>query len=157
MTRRLTRDTQRAALGGVASGFARYLEVDPTFVRLAFVALTFASGFGVLAYVVCWIVIPADGSPAAAATPADAAQAVATEVRDTAARVVSGFERASSGVGGARTLVGYSLMLLGAILLLDNLGWIHWPSWAGLSTLWPLILVGLGAGLVWRSIERRTS
>jgi phage shock protein C len=157
MTRRLTRDTRGAVLGGVAAGFARYLEVDPTFVRLAFVLLAFADGFGLLAYLVCWIVMPRDDAPAAAQASPPAAESLAHEVQETAARVASGFERAGAGVGGARALVGYSLMVLGAVLLLDNLGWIHWPSWASLSTLWPLILLALGAGLVWRSLERRTS
>ncbi len=155
MTRRLTRDTRGAALGGVAAGFARYLEVDPTFVRLAFVLLAFADGFGILAYIVCWIVMPRDDAPAAVQAPAG--EVLAQEVQETAARVASTFERTGAGVGGARALVGYGLMIVGTVLLLDNLGWIHWPSWASLSTLWPILLLALGAGLVWRSLERRAS
>jgi hypothetical protein len=46
-------------------------------------------------------------------------------------------------------------VLLGAVLLADNLGWLHWPYWARFETLWPLALVALGIGLIARS--RRTS
>jgi phage shock protein PspC (stress-responsive transcriptional regulator) len=157
MTKRLTRDTRRAALGGVAAGFARYLDVDPTFVRLAFVLLAFAHGFGLLAYIVCWIIMPRDDAPETTSVGVGGAEAVASEVRETAQRVASSLEQAGSGMGGVRALVGYSLMVVGALLLLDNLGWLHWPHWFSLSTLWPILLVGLGAGLVWRSLSTRSS
>jgi phage shock protein C len=157
MAKRLARDTRGAALGGVAAGIARYLEVDPTFVRLAFVLLAFAHGFGLLAYIVCWIVMPRDDAPASKTVATVGAEQVAAEVRETAARVASSIEQAGSGVGGARAAVGYGLMLVGTLLLIDNLGWLHWPHWVNLSTLWPILLVGLGASLVWRSLKTRAS
>ena len=157
MAKRLTRDTRGAALGGVAAGIARYLEVDPTFVRLAFVLLAFAHGFGLLAYIVCWIVIPSDNQEVRQGVANAGAEQVATEVREAAARVAGSFEGTGSGVGGARAAVGYGLMLVGTLLLVDNLGWLHWPHWVSLSTLWPILLVGLGATLVWRSLKTRAS
>ena len=47
-------------VGGVAAGFADHFDVDTVWIRLGFVLLTFGSGFGILAYVACWIVMPAD-------------------------------------------------------------------------------------------------
>jgi len=47
----------------VASGLARYLCIDVTLVRLAFVLTTLISGFGLLAYVVLWLVLPIEGQP----------------------------------------------------------------------------------------------
>jgi phage shock protein PspC (stress-responsive transcriptional regulator) len=55
--RRLVR-TADGKLGGVAAGIGHYLGVDPTLVRLAFVALVFAGGLGVLLYGIGWLVIP---------------------------------------------------------------------------------------------------
>lgn len=157
MAKRLTRDTRGAALGGVAAGIARYLEVDPTFVRLAFVLLAFAHGFGLLAYIVCWIVIPADPAEVRQGLSNAGAERMADEVRETAARLTASFEQEGPGVRSTRAIVGYGLMIVGGLLLLDNLGWLHWPHWATLSTLWPLLLFGLGASLVWRSLRARAS
>jgi phage shock protein C len=55
---RLTRSRDERMVGGVASGIAAYLGIDPVLVRLAFVVLALAGGGGVLAYLVAWIVIP---------------------------------------------------------------------------------------------------
>ena len=46
------------------------------------------------------------------------------------------------------------LVLTGSLLLAHNLGLLHWPYWMRLETLWPLLLVALGLGLVAKS--RRT-
>ena len=54
-----TRDEAVAA--GVCAGIARTLAVDPTFVRLVFALLAFASGAGLVAYVGAWALLPAPG------------------------------------------------------------------------------------------------
>ena len=58
--RRLYRSRQDRMLFGVASGFARYFNMDPTVFRLLFVgAVIFTAIFpGVLFYVICAIIIP---------------------------------------------------------------------------------------------------
>lgn len=43
---------------GVAGGIAEYLEVDPTLVRLVFVALTLLGGPGVIIYLVLMVIVP---------------------------------------------------------------------------------------------------
>lgn len=58
--KRLTRDTGNKLIGGVCSGLANYLDVDPTIVRVVWVLLVLGAGFGALAYLVCWLVIPAN-------------------------------------------------------------------------------------------------
>lgn len=55
--RKLYRSSDRM-LGGVCSGIADYLDTDPTLIRLLWIFLTLAYGTGVLAYIICWIVIP---------------------------------------------------------------------------------------------------
>ena len=39
----------------------------------------------------------------------------------------------------------------GALLLADNFGWLRWPNWFNVETLWPLLLVALGVGLIVKS------
>lgn len=64
--KRLYRDTTRKILGGVASGLAYYLKIDPLLIRLAFVALFInafhiqLTGVAFLAYIVMWIAVPAN-------------------------------------------------------------------------------------------------
>ncbi len=43
---------------GVCAGIAEYFGLDPTLVRLAWVAFTFLGCSGIVAYLVCAIVIP---------------------------------------------------------------------------------------------------
>jgi phage shock protein PspC (stress-responsive transcriptional regulator) len=45
-------------LAGVAAGLADYLDVDPTLVRICFVALTLLGGVAVPLYLAGWLLIP---------------------------------------------------------------------------------------------------
>lgn len=49
-------------LGGVAAGLADYLDVDPTIVRIGFVALAFVGGLAVPLYLAGWLLIPDEPS-----------------------------------------------------------------------------------------------
>jgi len=155
MARTLTRDPARAVLGGVAAGFGRYLDVDPVLVRLAFVILSFANGLGLLLYLASWALIPKEGGAAAVGLAGvEGAFAGAREAAEEAGRAIS---RSAEDAGGARLVIGYGLIALGVVLLLHNLDWIRWPHWARFEVLWPLILVGMGAGLVRRSVRRASA
>lgn len=55
---RLYRDTNDKFIGGVCSGIAAYLNVDPAVVRLLFAIIGFGTGIGFLAYIILWIVLP---------------------------------------------------------------------------------------------------
>ena len=58
--RRLYRDTSDKFIGGVCSGIAAYLNVDPAIVRILFAIITFGGfGLGFLAYILLWIILPA--------------------------------------------------------------------------------------------------
>ena len=52
------RDTNDKFLGGVCSGIANYTNVDPSVVRLIFGVLGLATGLGILAYIILWMVLP---------------------------------------------------------------------------------------------------
>ncbi|CCH01815.1 hypothetical protein FAES_3808 [Fibrella aestuarina BUZ 2] len=74
--RKLTRDTRRKTLGGVASGLAHYFQIDPVWVRVLLISAVigfpvigdgmgdgnglFSSlgGFTVIAYILLWIILP---------------------------------------------------------------------------------------------------
>ena len=64
-TGQLTRSTTDKRLGGVAGGLAAYFGLDVTLVRVAWVVAGLM-GWGIVAYIILWIVLP-EGP---AATPA---------------------------------------------------------------------------------------
>ena len=58
--KRLYRDSSDKFIGGVCSGIASYLNVDPAIVRILFAIVTFGGfGLGFLIYILLWIVLPA--------------------------------------------------------------------------------------------------
>ena len=58
MKKRLYKDHTDKKLCGVCSGIAKYFDLDPTVVRLALVLFCAVGGSGILAYIVCAIVMP---------------------------------------------------------------------------------------------------
>ena len=49
-------------IAGVCGGIGEYFSVDPTLVRLGFVALSFLAGGGLLVYILAAIIIPKEGT-----------------------------------------------------------------------------------------------
>jgi len=64
----LRRSVDGRMFGGVASGFARYFNLDATLVRVIFVVLALLGGGGVLIYAASWLLIPEQGSDVAIAS-----------------------------------------------------------------------------------------
>ena len=57
MEKKLYRSTTNKTIAGVCAGFAEYLNLDPTVVRVIW-ALVGLSGAGLVAYLVCALIIP---------------------------------------------------------------------------------------------------
>ena len=56
--RRMYRDPDNRMVAGVCSGLAAYWHLDPTIVRIVFVALAFFGGGGLIIYLILLIVLP---------------------------------------------------------------------------------------------------
>ena len=57
--KKLYRDSSDKFIGGVCSGIAAYLNVDPAIIRILFAIITFGGfGLGFLAYILLWIILP---------------------------------------------------------------------------------------------------
>jgi signal transduction histidine kinase len=119
-TRLLRRDRDDAWLGGVAAGIARRYGIDVSLVRLAFVVAAAAGGFGVAAYGLGWLLIPAgDVGPA---------------------RV-----RIRTGRAAVEVALGTGLLLLAVLLTFREVG-----IWFSDAVVWPLVLIAAGGALIWR-------
>ncbi len=120
----LRRNTRDGRIAGVAAGLGDYFRVDPVFMRLLFILLVLAGGFGLLVYLVAWLVIPASEGT--------------EEIAPTLQR------RLPRTRWSIRSLLGGLLLVIGAIAFLGEAG--SW--WLPEIDAWPLILVALGAGLL---------
>ncbi|MBN1631166.1 MAG: PspC domain-containing protein [Thermoleophilia bacterium] len=68
MQKRLHRSRTDKMIGGVCGGLGEYFGIDPTIVRVVWVAITLFGGAGILAYLILWIIMPQD--PAGPVPPA---------------------------------------------------------------------------------------
>ena len=58
MHKRLYRSKHDQKISGVCAGLAEFINIDPTIIRLIWVLVALCAGTGVLAYIVCALVIP---------------------------------------------------------------------------------------------------
>ena len=74
--RDLRRLSEGRILGGVATGLARYLDIDVAMVRVGMVALCLLAGMAIPLYLAAWVLIPEEGADS---THADALSGRADE------------------------------------------------------------------------------
>ena len=58
MNKKLYRSMMDKKLCGVCGGIGEYFDIDPTIVRLAWILFACLGGSGLLAYIICAIIIP---------------------------------------------------------------------------------------------------
>ena len=58
MDKKLYRTKNDKKLAGVCGGFANYIGMDPTIVRVAWAIISCFAGIGIVAYIVCALVVP---------------------------------------------------------------------------------------------------
>ena len=80
LEKKLYKSKKNKMLGGVCGGLGEYFKIDPTLVRLGFVALCMLAGGGIIAYVLCLIIVPE--APESADEPATAANESTREESD---------------------------------------------------------------------------
>lgn len=56
--KKLYRSKNNKIIAGVCGGIGEYFNIDPTLIRLLLVVLTVLGGSGLLAYIICWVIIP---------------------------------------------------------------------------------------------------
>lgn len=125
MDKRLYRSQTHKIIGGVCGGLGEYFDVDPVFVRIIAVLLALATGFGVLAYIVAWIIIPKRELGLDAGEPP-----ASQEVKQSSWN---------------KYLPGMIIIAIGIVLLVrGNWYWFHWDEF------WPVVLIIGGLLLIFR-------
>lgn len=161
--RRLHRSGSDRILFGVCGGLAEYFDVDATLVRLIFVVITFAGGWGILAYILLAIIMPPESATAKQRREIvrENIAELGSRARDMGEQLRSGFAGGSGTegevVGGevsrpARPVrdrhatAGLILILVGLLFLLGNLDLLWWFNF---RQFWPLILIAIGLAIIW--------
>lgn len=160
MEKRLHRSSRDRMLAGVCGGLGEYFDIDPVLVRIIFLVLVLLHGFGIIAYIILWILMPKESEVGAppSATIRSNIESMGEDVRSTFQRTSPGPGQPSSppasgappppvarrDASGAYVL-GIILVILGVILLLDNLNLLWWFRF---DQYWPLILVAIGIALL---------
>lgn len=162
MEKKLHRNEYGKMIGGVCSGIADYLGIDPTIVRLVFIVLFITHGAGLLMYIILLVVLPKNNS---FINPN-----FRPGVDDKDYRVpptqpfgqpfgqpfnqpfgfppVTPIKKSSN----AGMIFGAVLIVLGTIFLANELNII--PDW-DFDRLWPLIIVGAGAALIFAGKKKQ--
>jgi signal transduction histidine kinase len=117
---RRAREDRLAA--GLAAGIAARTGIDVTLVRLAFVVAALLGGFGVAAYVVGWLLLPAEGADGSIAN------------------------RALTDRRGLALAAGLGSLLIIMLIIASALG-ARWLS----SVAWALVISVVGITLIWRN------
>lgn len=142
--KRIYLNQREKVIGGVCAGIADYFDIDVAWVRLAFVLSIFAEGFGILAYIVAWIVFPKDERSRAQVEAQHAGVKVEVTTDDGQTTRVKTARFGS----GSRNAIGIILVLLGLLFFMDqNFYWFRFDSF------WPLLLIALGGYMLYRAAQ----
>jgi signal transduction histidine kinase len=125
--RELRRDPEHGMVAGVCAGLGRDLDIDPLLLRIAFGATSLASGVGIVAYVLAWMLLPA-----------------AEATGETRAAPLAG-AAGRSGRAALEVAFGVGFLLLSILLTFREIG----LPFSDVVT-WPLVLVAAGGALIWR-------
>jgi len=128
MANKFYRSRTESMIAGVCGGVAEYFGLDPTLVRIGAVIFSFVGGYGLIAYIICWIVVPQ--------------KPLAESLDETSTEVQTGLEEEKKPEwGGGAVFFGAMLIIIGLLMVLDNFIPIFWLSF---SKLWPILIIVVG-------------
>lgn len=142
----LYRSRANKIIAGVAGGLGEYFRVDPNIIRLLFIISLFFGGVGAIIYLLCWVIIPIEGSGNKIAD--DYYKENIKEIKQKAKNFTEEFRtdimrnhKDNRSRGQSQKWLGIIFILIGGIFLLDNLGIYNFINFA---RFWPLIIIVLG-------------
>jgi phage shock protein PspC (stress-responsive transcriptional regulator) len=138
---RLYRSSTDRMVGGVCGGLGRFLNIDPIFIRLLFVLLLFGSDFGLILYLLLWILVPEEGKAYGFKD-----ESFGDKVRSMGDDIQVAVTQPHPQAG---LILGIGLILIGGLLFLDRLN-LAWLDWFNMDVLWPALLIVGGIALLFR-------
>ncbi len=146
----LYRNRLDTIIGGVAGGIGKYLNLDPTFIRILFVILAIAGGGGLLIYVILWVALPLEpidfNSETNEFSNMENKESTSQNQNDQFQGPPGQPEKPQSKDGNL--IAGVILIAIGAIFLINRFARIDFGD------LWPFILLVAGIVLVIRGYSK---
>lgn len=135
MNEKLYRSEEGRIIGGVCSGLAEYFKSDVWIIRIIFIISSFFGAVGIILYLILWVILPEKNMPN-------------EENHNTHHSADDHFhsDHLRHKRMHARGAVGFFLILVGALFLLNNL----FPN-VEIGKYWPVILIFLGAAIMLRT------
>ena len=152
----ISRSRQNRIFGGVAAGLGEYLTIDPIVVRVLFVVSVIFSGIGILLYLIMWIVIPEEkfdfdntySDSSKDSENEDKGTSTNTNTDTSSENINFTFHQEKKKNG--KVIFGIILIIIGMFFL-----GIEIFSFLNFADLLPVILIGLGITLLWKSKNNR--
>ena len=120
----LRRSRDERIVAGVAAGVASHLGASVTFVRLGFAISAFAAGFGIVVYLLIWMLAPLEEPDATAEASVPSLRRLPAPTRSQA--------------------LGAALIATGVVVLFWVAGF-----WFGQEYMWPVALAAIGFAVLW--------
>jgi phage shock protein PspC (stress-responsive transcriptional regulator) len=139
---KLMRSKSDRMISGVCGGIAAYLGVDSVFVRLAFLVLIFASGIGLLIYLILMVIMPSEAN-----MDRPSSKVLQDNIEQYGTEFNANVKRVRQHPQGKMIASGL-LIVVGVYLLMQNLGWLSWLSG---GVFWALVMIGIGVYLLRRN------
>lgn len=136
MTKKIYRSKSNRIISGVCGGLGEYFNIDPNIIRLFWLLLSIStSGGGIIAYIVCSIVIPEDDSGII--------------------YYESDNDRNQNTYKNSAIFIGIALILVGSILITKMV----WPQsflkFYNLRKYWPALLIIAGLYVLYKEYNQK--
>ncbi|NJD23302.1 MAG: PspC domain-containing protein [Melioribacter sp.] len=148
MKDKLYRSRRMRVFGGIAGGLAQYFNLDPILVRVLFVVVTILHGFGILLYIILWIVVPEEPFEIAYKVNTDD-QTAGEQSAQTDSTNFDGTQPIPQKQSSGRIVLGIILIVIGLIFFADRII----PSF-DLRDVLPIAFVLIGGSLIWNSLKK---
>ncbi len=154
MSEGISRSRQNRIFGGVAAGLGEYLSIDPIVIRVLFVVSVLLSGIGILLYLIMWIVLPEekftfDNNYGNSSKPTEDEAAKSSNNANTGAENIN-FTFHQERKKNGKLIFGIILIIIGMFFL-----GVEIFSFLNFADLFPVILIGAGIMLLWKSKNKR--
>lgn len=135
--RRLYKSRRNKVIDGICGGVAEYFDMDPTIVRLLWVLVTFMGGSGFILYIIAMIIMPVN--PEHLVIP-----------NSNTPKTNGGTDR--------KRFFGVMLILIGALILMLNMGWFWGFGWWSFShkIMLPILFIIIGVFFIYIHASKKT-
>lgn len=149
--KRLYRSRTDRVISGVCGGIAKMLGIDAVIIRVLWVILMFTFGFGVLAYIIAWAIIPAEPLELSDSQP-NVSKDGRVDIFETQNQQSDQNKQVTKNM---TLVIGIAILILGLTALVTSLfGVTGWLISLMSKIFWPSMLIVVGAVIIYYYSKR---